>query len=85
MMDLSPFTRAGLKLKEIGSIVGVSHTTAGLWMRGQRGVHYLLEERVHPIVAAVDNAVEDGKLPLPATVPRGERLDLIKDIVDQYR
>ena len=84
-MDLSPFTRAGLKLKEIGSIVGVSHTTAGLWMRGQRQVHYLLEERVRPVVAAVDKAVEEGELPLSATIPRGERLDKIQGIEDHYK
>lgn len=84
-MDLTPFTRAGLKLKEIGSIVGVSHTTAGLWMRGQRQVHYLLEDRVRPVVAAVDQAVEDGELPLSATIPRGERLEKIRDIVKKYQ
>lgn len=84
-MNLEPFTRAGLKLKEIGSIVGVSHTTAGLWMRGQRNVHYLLEEKVSDVVSAVDEAVQDGKLPLSATVPPDARLEKITAIVDQYK
>lgn len=83
-MDLTPFTRAGLKLTEIGSIVGVSHNTAGLWMRGQRDVHHLLEEKVRPIIRAVSVAVEHGELPLSATIPREERLEKIKNIIDQY-
>lgn len=83
-MDLTPFTRAGLKLKEIGNIVGVSNTTAGLWMRGQRDVHYLLQEKVQPVVDAVDRAVIDGELPLSATVPREERMDKITKILSQY-
>ena len=80
-MDLSTFTRAGLKLKEIAALVGVSHTTAGLWMRGQRSVHYLLEDKVSKTIEAVDEAVQNGELPLSATVPREDRLDRIKSIV----
>ena len=84
-MDLSAFTKAGLKLKEIGTIVGVSHTTAGMWMREKRSVHYLLEDNVRPIVAAVDKAVSMGELPLSAAVPRDERLKQIENIIEQYR
>ena len=81
-MDLSAFTRAGLKLKEIGCVVGVSHTTAGLWMRGQRTVHPLLEEKVTIILEDVDKAVQNGELPLAATVPRTERLEKITAILN---
>lgn len=83
-MDLSPFTRAGLKQKEIGHVVGVSNTTAGLWMRGKRNVHHLIESRVQDTLSRVQKAVEAGDLPLPATTPREERLEQILDILDRY-
>ncbi len=83
-MDLSPFTRAGLKLKEIGTIVGVSHTTAGLWMRGKRNVHYLLEDNVQTITKVVDDAVHAGELPLSSTIPREERLEKIQRIIADF-
>lgn len=83
-MDLSAFTRAGLKRKEIGKIVGVSATSAGLWMLGHREPHYLLEPRIKPIIEAVDAAVDAGELPLSATIPRDDRLPKIKEIIDRH-
>jgi transcriptional regulator with XRE-family HTH domain len=83
-MDLSPFTRAGLRQKEIGDIVGVSNTTAGQWMRGQREVHHFITDRVSKVLDAVASAVDSGELPLSATVTRAERLDKIRNIVNQH-
>ena len=80
-MDLAPFTRAGLRQREVGALVGVTQTTVGLWMRGERSPHFLLASRVKPVLAAVAEAVEAGELPLPATVPRGSRLGQIKKVV----
>jgi hypothetical protein len=82
-MDLSAFTRAGLKRKEIAEIVGVSATSAGLWMLGHRAPHYLLEPTLKPIVSAVSAAVAAGELPISAKIPRDERLPLIKEIIAQ--
>lgn len=84
-MDLSAFTKAGLKQKEIGTIVGVSHTTAGQWMRGKRQPHFLLAAKIEPILTAVADAVEAGELPLSSTVPRAKRMSKIVAIVQQYR
>lgn len=81
-MDLSPFTRAGLKQVEISQLVGVTQTTVGLWMRGQRQPHFLLEESIGPILKAVRQAVEDGELPLPSTVPREMRFKKIQKVLD---
>lgn len=83
-MDLSPFTRAGLKRKEIGEIVGVSSTTAGLWMLGKRDPHYLLEPKVSDILLAIDLAVRASELPLSSQVPRAERLKKIQRVVERY-
>jgi DNA-binding XRE family transcriptional regulator len=84
MMDLSPFTRAGLRQGEIGQLVGVTQTTVGLWMRGKRSPHFLIAPRIAPILSAVESAVDDGALPLKATVPREQRLAKIKRVVNKH-
>jgi len=83
-MNLAAFTRAGLKQKEIGTIVGVSHTTVGLWMRGQRAPHFLHEHKVQTILDAVDSAVTAGDLPLPPTIRGEDRMEYIKEIIDKH-
>jgi len=83
-MNLTAFTRAGLKQKEIGTIVGVSHTTVGLWMRGKRVPHFLHEAKVQTILDAVDRAVTAGDLPLPPTIRGEDRMEHIKTAIKKH-
>ena len=83
-MDLSAFTKAGLRQAEIGKLVGVSHNTAGMWMRGKRDPHFLLESKVRPVIEAVQKAVDNDELPLESTVPRNDRMGKIEDIVKKH-
>lgn len=83
-MNLHAFTLAGLRQAEIGNIVGVSHNTIGFWMRGRRKPHALIEGRVNAVLKAVQQAVDNGELPLPADTPRNERMQRIRAVVEKY-
>lgn len=80
-MDLSVFTRAGLTQREISELVGVSRITVWYWMHKKREPHYLLVDRVDRILENLEAAVAKGELPLPADVPREQRLTHIRRIL----
>jgi len=80
-MNLQSFTKAGMTATEVSQIVGVSRSSVGLWMREQRKPHPLIRERIEAILEKVDDALDEGLLPLPATTPREQRLDEIKKLL----
>lgn len=52
-------------------------------MRGKRSPHFLIAPGVKPVLDAVQSAVEDGDLPLPASIPREQRFAKIRRLVDK--
>lgn len=81
-MDYMPFARAGLSNTEIAELLDVTRHSVGNWLSGSRRPHFLLEERVTTLLDRVNEAVQDGELPLDPSINRKERLNRIKEIIN---
>ena len=82
-MDLSPFTNAGLLQREVADIVGVCRATVNRWYRNQTQPHTLINKRLGQILERVEQAVDDGDLPLNASLAKDERMPRLRKILDE--
>jgi hypothetical protein len=75
---------AGLQPRHIHRLIGVSRVTASNWLRGKTSPHHLVKDRADGLMAAVQNAVDDGRLPVPSNLPPDERSVRTVAIVKKY-
>lgn len=80
-MDFEVINRAGLKQAHFAKIIGVSRVTVCKWMTGKVSPHLLHARRIEQLLAALELAVEDGDLPLPAGMETGAAIKRIKQII----
>lgn len=72
MFDHNVLVAAGLKPRHVSRIVGVSRVTASNWLRGIAKPHKLLEEKANALHDAAATGIENGELPVSATLPPEE-------------
>lgn len=84
-MDLRPFQRAALTPHDVSALTGVCYQTARMWLRGARKPHFLMQQRVEPILRAVKAAVDDDALPLPLDTPKDKRLRKLQRVLRAYK
>lgn len=82
-MDFTLIKRAGLTQREFSLLCGVSRVTANLWVRSKMAPHRLHEDRIATVLGSMGDAVEHARLPLPASVPKHQRLDAIRQALVQ--
>lgn len=83
-MDFTPFIRAELLQREVGTLVGVCRATINRWMVGTTNPHHLISKRVREVLDVVGAAVDDGDLPLDPDLPKSERQARLEQIISSY-
>lgn len=87
------FAQAGLNSTDVSDLVGVSRITGYRWMLGVDrngvkgvGVHALLRDRLAPIIASVQAAVDAGVLPDEhiKSLPPAVRLIEYQSVIDKF-
>ena len=73
MYDFELLREAGIKPRHIHRLIGVSRVTASNWLRGVTQPHALVKKKADLLVASVVAAMEDGKLPVPDSLPADEK------------
>ena len=84
-MDFTPIKRAGLKQIEFAALVGVSRPTVNLWVRGKMHPNRYIQKHVKDTLAAVQAAVKNGDLPLPAHLGPDYRTAAIGEAVSKHQ
>lgn len=82
--DYQLLKEAGVKPRHIHRLLGVSRVTASNWLRGVTQPHALVKSRADVLIESVKAAVEDDKLPVPASFPADERSVRTAAIIKRY-
>lgn len=69
------FERAGVQARHLRGMVPVSRTTISLWLNGKQEPSHFVIDGVLSIQHAAAQALVDGRLPLPESVPNGKHRD----------
>lgn len=80
-MDFSIVTKAGISQVNFAKVIGVSRVSVCKWMTGKASPHLLHARRIKQLLSAIELAVEDGDLPLPAGMEPGAAIKRIKHII----
>jgi hypothetical protein len=83
-MDFSPFIKAGLLQREVGTLVGVCRATVNRWLVGATNPHHLISNHVLTVLGRVEAAVDEGELPLSPDLPKAERLARLEQVLSEY-
>jgi hypothetical protein len=75
---------ARLNPRHLSAILGVNRVTASRWLHGKAMPHHLWSDRVAAFIAAVDRALEAGKLPLPPDMERQAELDYLRGLIREF-
>ena len=84
MFDYELVKSAGLKPRHIHRLLNVSRVTASNWLRGATQPHHFMREKTDMLMAAVQAAVKDEKLPVPDSLPPDERSVRTVAVVKRY-
>jgi len=76
--------QAGLQPRHLQKFFKCSRVTASSWVNGHTQPHSMVAPKVALFEAAVQRAVDDGKLPVPAALPFSEANTYVNDILRQY-
>lgn len=72
--DFSLLKKANISQREAGRyLFGVTITTVNLWCNGVNAPHRLLQKRVAQVLAAVQDGLADGSLPVPRYARSAQR------------
>lgn len=76
-MSLHPgvFQQAGVQARHLRGMVPVARTTISLWLNGKQQPSHFVIDGMMSIQHAVSQALADGRLPLPDSVPSGQHRD----------
>lgn len=80
-VDMQTFVKAGMSATEVGKLLKVSRNSVSFWMKDQREPHPLIRERIDAMLKSAAAAIDKGELPLPAALPREERLGELRRIL----
>ena len=80
-MDYRVIIKAGITQSEFGKLMGVSRVTANRWMRGHEP-YRLVHDQIVDMLARIEEAVEDNKLPLPIKHDHAERYQAIREALN---
>lgn len=82
-MNLNAFKDAELLQREVAQIVGVCRATVNRWFKEQTRPHTLINRRLGEVIERVEQALEDGELPLNPNLPKDQRLPEIRRVLDE--
>jgi DNA-binding XRE family transcriptional regulator len=80
-MDFSIVSKAGISQTDFAKIIGVSRVSVCKWMTGKTKPHHLHNRRISQLLAAIELAVKDEDLPLPAGIESGQVVRRVKQII----
>jgi transcriptional regulator with XRE-family HTH domain len=83
-MNFKIVKKAQMTQAELANLCDVSRVTANKWMTGTSGVHALLQKKVALILAAIEMAVEEKKLPVKPELDREQRVAVTRTVVARY-
>lgn len=66
--------KTGLTQVELAELFGVSRITVNAWLRGRFAPHPLHKDKIHTMIQQIEAAVDKGQLPLPAGIPKHQRI-----------
>lgn len=84
MFDPVKLRDAGLKPRHVAHLLGVSRVTASNWLRGVTAPHRLIQDRTEALAKAVQQAVDDKKLPVSDKLLPEERSVRTVALVRRY-
>ena len=76
--------KAELKPRHLQKFFKCSRVAASSWVNGHTQPHAMIAPKVALFEAAVQRALDDGKLPAPDTLPFSEANTYINDTLRQY-
>lgn len=85
MFNFRPIKSAELTQGEFASLVGVTRTTANLWVVGKMNPNRYIRDHVAAVLAAITQAIENDQLPLPANTPRAKRAGRLCEVIRDNR
>ena len=85
MFDFRPIKSAELTQGEFASLVGVTRTTANLWVVGKMNPNRYIRDHVEAVLAAITQAVENDQLPLPSSTPKTKRAERLCEVIRDNR
>lgn len=80
-MDFTLIQRADLRQHEFADLCGVTRVTVNLWVQGKMAPHRFIKDHVETALSGLAAAVESHQLPLPASIPKHQRLQALRDAV----
>ena len=85
MFDFRPIKSAELTQGEFASLVGVTRTTANLWVVGKMNPNRYIRDHVEAVLASITQAVENDQLPLPSSTPKTKRAERLCEVIRDNR
>lgn len=76
--------QAGLKPRHLQKFFKCSRVAASSWINGHSSPHAMLAPKVALFNATVQRALDDGKLPVPDSLPFSEANTYINDTLRRY-
>jgi transcriptional regulator with XRE-family HTH domain len=84
-MNFDIIKDAGISQQQFASLVGVSRITINTWVTGRFTPRPTLRHRVRKALAALEDAVERGELPIYHEVPNATLARKLKEIEEQVK
>jgi DNA-binding XRE family transcriptional regulator len=81
-MDYRLLIKAGVSQGEFGKLVGVSRQTINHWIHGTAEPHPVVRDRLEDLLKRITEAIDADVLPLQITVPRRDRVDKLRKVLD---
>lgn len=76
--------KAGLKPRHLQKFFKCSRVAASSWVNGHSSPSAMIAHKTEVFIAAVQKALDDGKLPAPEALPFAEANAYIHDTLRQY-
>ena len=85
MFDFRVIKTANLTQGEFASLVGVTRTTANMWVVGKMNPNRYIRDHMEAVLAAITQAIKNEQLPLPSNTPKTRRAERLCEVIRANR
>lgn len=75
---------AKVSVTDFAKIAGVSRVTVSQWVNGRMKPHRLHQSKIEKLISAIEQAVENKELPIPAGMEKTASLKRVKQVILKY-